>query len=84
MKTTSGMKRTVRTQRCRQKPEQEDCFARNRMGNCRALEVPDYPCGKCPFYKPADVQREERKLVYARLMRMERMDLIIKYGVEEE
>ena len=41
-----------------------------------------YPYGKCPFYKSAVVQAEEKKMVYTRLVRLERMDLIEKYGLQ--
>ena len=73
---------TVPMQRCRQTPEMEDCFARTRAGNCSALVDTEYPCGKCPFYKPLDKLEEEQKRTYERLIRIERVDLIELYEVE--
>ena len=68
-------------QRCRQEPEREDCFARTSRGNCQALADTDYPCGGCPFYKPAAVYAAEQRRTYSRLILLERTDLIMKYEV---
>ena len=83
MKNMTGKKRTTMAPQCMQGTEREDCFARCPGGTCMALAVADDPCGQCPFYKPAKVQAEEKKMVYARLVRLERMDLIMKYGLQE-
>ena len=66
-------------QRCRQTPEMEDCFARNKIGNCKALEDTNYPCGKCPFYKPREVLEAEVRRSRRRLIAIGRMDLIARY-----
>ena len=82
MKNTAGKKRTAAPRQCQQGAERKDCFARCPKGTCMALAMTDYPCGKCPFYKSAVVQAEEKQMVYARLVRLERMDLIVKYGLQ--
>ena len=82
MRNTTGKKRAVLAPECLQGADREDCFARCPRGTCMALAVTSYPCGKCPFYKPAKVQAEEKKLVHARLVSIERMDLIMKYGIQ--
>ena len=72
---------TLRKQPCLQGSEREDCFARSRQGNCAALTETDYPCGKCPFYKPSMVLMRENKRTYDRLIRIERYDLVEKFSV---
>ena len=58
---------------CNQDPEMEDCFNRSVRGKCGALTVADYPCGHCPFYKPAPLVQKENRRTYARLIRLERV-----------
>ena len=38
------------------------------MGNCSVLTDTGYPCGKCPFYKPAEVFEDECLASYERLV----------------
>ena len=59
--------------------KQEDCFARGTTGLCSALESTEFPCGRCPFYKTADQRARELEGKVAYLMRIERVDLIMKY-----
>ena len=66
-------------QPCRQ--VMADCFARNRRGNCSLLVDTDYPCGSCPFYKTEKMLQEEGRNTYNRLVRIGRVDLILKYRV---
>lgn len=68
---------------CVQASEKEECFGRNRVGNCSVLENPDYPCGACPFYKPARTFRKECMETYSRLTVLDRMDLIMKYEIRD-
>ena len=68
-------------QPCRQ--EREDCFARNRVGNCDVLTDTGYPCGRCPFYKPEAVFENECLMTYERLVVLERVDLIGKYELRD-
>ena len=70
-------------QPCRQGPEREDCFARNRVGNCDVLTDTGYPCGRCPFYKPETVLEDECLMTYERLIVLERADLIGKYEMRD-
>ena len=81
MKNAVGKKQSAIAPRCQQGAERKNCFARCPRGTCMALAVADYPCGKCPFYKPAVLQAEEKREVYTRLVYLERMDLITKYGL---
>lgn len=71
---------------CGQKPkcclERKDCFARNRVGNCEALEDTRFASGNCPFYKTGPVVASERVQVKERLVRLERADLILRYKVD--
>ena len=84
MKKGTGRKNyNARMVRCCQDEEMHDCFARNVRGNCAALRNTDYPCGRCPFYKQAAVHAKGQQMVYARLVRLERMDLIMKYSVPD-
>ena len=69
--------------RCVQVYESEECFGRNRVGNCSALDRPDYPCGACPFYKPERVFRQECMETYSRLTALGRTDLIMKYEIRD-
>ena len=66
-------------QPCRQ--ETEDCFARNRRGNCDVLTDTGYPCGECPFYKSEHVSEDECLMTYERLVVLGRTDLIGKYEI---
>ena len=68
---------------CNQDPEMEDCFNRSVRGKCGALTVADYPCGQCPFYKPAPLVQKENRRTYARLIRLERVDIIEKYELRK-
>ena len=84
MKNAAVKKRSAGPQQCRQGAKRQNCFARCPRGTCMALAVADYPSGKCPFYKPKLVQAEEKRMVYERLVRLERMDLIAQYGLMKE
>ncbi len=68
---------------CNQDPEMDDCFNRSPRGKCNALTVADYPCGHCPFYKPAQQVEKENRHTYARLIRLERVDIIEKYDLRK-
>ena len=74
----------VTKQACRQDPETEECFARNRRGNCDVLTDTEFPCMKCPFYKPRRVFEGECRLSYERLIVLERADLIAKYEMRDD
>ena len=79
-----GMKRGyVPKGRCRQELGSDGCFGRNRVGNCSVLVDPDYPCGACPFRKPARVFRQECMETYSRLIAEGRVDLIMKYEIRD-
>ena len=84
MKNAEKKYSSPRKRRCRQEAEREDCFARNRIGNCMALADTDYPCCGCPFYKSGkDFERECRR-TYRRLTVLERTDLIVKYEMRDD
>ena len=68
---------------CNQDPEMDDCFNRSPRGKCNALTEANYPCGHCPFYKPAQQVEKENRHTYARLIRLERVDIIEKYDLRK-
>ena len=64
--------------------QQKDCFARGPTGLCSALEATDFRHGRCPFYKPAEQRAGELKEKVPYLLAIERVDLIMKYELQEE
>ncbi len=57
-----------------------DCFARTYTGRCAALAVADYG-DSCPFCKPRAAWERELDEAILRLERLERLDLLAKYGL---
>lgn len=65
------------------KCDQHSC-AGNKYGYCRILKSNHFGDKACPFYKTTEQNEKEKKAVMARLIAMDRQDLIeTYYGCKE-
>ena len=64
---------------CMNQEKYADCFSL-KNGMCDCLEENDFPRKRCPFYKAAAEADKSNVAALRRLIQMDRIDLIRKYG----